>query len=150
MRFDCFSLLSLKCLHCFPISWSPFLQSDFSFLSSFPCMITGIPLANIHINPDKYFHVTKLTVQLSNLTLFQTLSTGEWTPVSIVSNPRLAWLNCQLYTHAVLTHRNLINIELEFGTGECKLSHLDWRSNETLLYSTGNCTQSAGIEHDGR
>ena len=30
------------------------------------------------------------------------------------------------------------------------LLHLEWISNEVLLYSTGNYDQSLGIEHDGR
>ena len=30
----------------------------------------------------------------------------------------------------------------------CKLFHLEWISNEVLLYSTGNCVQYLGIEHD--
>ena len=38
----------------------------------------------------------------------------------------------------------------EFGVGGCKLLHLDWISNEVLLYSTGNYIHSLGIEHDGR
>ena len=36
------------------------------------------------------------------------------------------------------------------GVGRWKLLHLDWISSEILLYSTGNCVQSLGIEHDGR
>ena len=32
----------------------------------------------------------------------------------------------------------------------CKLSHLEWISNEVLLYITGNYIQSLGIDHDGR
>ena len=31
-----------------------------------------------------------------------------------------------------------------------KLLHLDWISKEVLLHSTGNYTQSPGIEQDGR
>ena len=38
----------------------------------------------------------------------------------------------------------------ESGVGRCKLLHLEWISNEVLLYSTGNYIQSLGIEHDGR
>ena len=38
----------------------------------------------------------------------------------------------------------------EFGIGRCKLLHLEWISNEVLLYSTVNSIQSLGIEHDGR
>ena len=38
----------------------------------------------------------------------------------------------------------------EFGASTCKLLHLEWISNELLLYSTGNYTQSLGIDHDGR
>lgn len=28
--------------------------------------------------------------------------------------------------------------------------HLEWISDEVLLYSTGSCIQSLGIDHDGR
>ena len=38
----------------------------------------------------------------------------------------------------------------EFGIGRCKLLYLEWISNEFLLYSSGNYTQSLGINHDGR
>ena len=39
----------------------------------------------------------------------------------------------------------------EFGVGRCKLLlHLEWISNEVLLYSTGNYVQSLGLDHDGR
>ena len=38
----------------------------------------------------------------------------------------------------------------EFGVGRWKLLRLEWKSNEVLLYSTGNYIQSLGIEHDGR
>ena len=36
------------------------------------------------------------------------------------------------------------------GLGRCKLLHLEQISNGVLLYSTGNCVQSLGLEHDGR
>ena len=29
-------------------------------------------------------------------------------------------------------------MDLESGVGRCKLLHLEWISNEVLLYSTGN------------
>ena len=38
----------------------------------------------------------------------------------------------------------------DLGVGRCKLLHLEWISNEVLLYSTGNYIQSLGIDHDGR
>ena len=38
----------------------------------------------------------------------------------------------------------------EFGVGRCKLIHLEWISNEALLYSAGNYIQSFGIENDER
>ena len=38
----------------------------------------------------------------------------------------------------------------KFGVSRCKLLHLEWISNEILLQSTGNSTQSLGIEYDGR
>lgn len=37
-----------------------------------------------------------------------------------------------------------------FVAGRCKVSHLEWISNEVHLYSTGNQSQSFGIEHYGR
>ena len=41
-------------------------------------------------------------------------------------------------------------MDREFGGDRCKLLHLEWISNEVLLYSTGNYIHSLGIEHDGR
>ena len=38
----------------------------------------------------------------------------------------------------------------EFGINRCKLLHLKWISNEMLLYSTGNYSQSLVIEQDRR
>ena len=38
----------------------------------------------------------------------------------------------------------------EFAVGRCKLLHLEQISNEGLLYSTGNCIQALGIQHNGR
>ena len=38
----------------------------------------------------------------------------------------------------------------EFGVGRCKLLHLDWISNEVLLYSTESHVQSLSVEHNGR
>ena len=35
----------------------------------------------------------------------------------------------------------------EFGIGRCKLLHLEWISNEVLLYSMGNYIQSLRVEH---
>ena len=39
---------------------------------------------------------------------------------------------------------------LEFGISRGKLLHLEWISNEVLLHSIGNYTQSLGISQDGR
>ena len=38
----------------------------------------------------------------------------------------------------------------EFGVSRCKLLHLEWISNEVLLYSSGYYIQSLRIEHDRR
>ena len=38
----------------------------------------------------------------------------------------------------------------EFGVSRGKLLHLEWISNEVLLYSTGIYIQPLVIEHDGR
>ena len=41
-------------------------------------------------------------------------------------------------------------MDWELGVNRCKLLLLEWRSNEILLYSTGNYIQSLVMEHDGR
>ena len=41
-------------------------------------------------------------------------------------------------------------MDWEFGVRRCKLFHLEWMSNEVLLYGTGNYIQSHVLEHDGR
>ena len=38
----------------------------------------------------------------------------------------------------------------QFMVGRWKLLHLEWISNEVLLYSTGNYIQTLGIDRDGR
>ena len=40
-------------------------------------------------------------------------------------------------------------MDWESGVSICKLLHLEWISNEVLLYSTGNYIQSLGIDQDG-
>ena len=41
-------------------------------------------------------------------------------------------------------------MDWEFGVSRCKLLHLEWISNEVLLYSKGKYIHSLGIEHDRR
>ena len=41
-------------------------------------------------------------------------------------------------------------MDWEFGVSRYKLLYLEGISNEVLLYSTGNYSQSLGIDHDGR
>ena len=41
-------------------------------------------------------------------------------------------------------------MDREFGVSRCKLLRLEWISSEVLWYSTGNYTQSFGIDHVGR
>ena len=41
-------------------------------------------------------------------------------------------------------------MDWELGVSSCKLLYLEWISNEVLLYSNGNQTQSLVIERDGR
>ena len=43
-----------------------------------------------------------------------------------------------------------IVMDWEFGVSSFKLLHLEWISNEVLLYNTGNCIQSLGTDYDGR
>ena len=40
-------------------------------------------------------------------------------------------------------------MDWEFGVSKCKLLHLEWISNDILLYNTGNYIQSFVMEHDG-
>ena len=39
-------------------------------------------------------------------------------------------------------------IDWEFGVSRCKLLHLEWISNEVLLFSTGSYIQSLEIDHN--
>ena len=41
-------------------------------------------------------------------------------------------------------------IDWDFGVSSFKLLHLEWTSNEVLLYGAGSCIQSLVIEHDSR
>ena len=41
-------------------------------------------------------------------------------------------------------------VDGQFGVGRCKPSHLEWINSGALLYSTGTCAQSFGLEQDGR
>ena len=41
-------------------------------------------------------------------------------------------------------------MDWEFGVNRYKLLHLEWISNEVLLYSIGNYIQSLVMECDGR
>ena len=41
-------------------------------------------------------------------------------------------------------------LELNRMKSRCKPLHLEWMSNEVLLYSTGNYIQSPVTEHDGK
>ena len=41
-------------------------------------------------------------------------------------------------------------MDWEFGISRCKLLHLEWINQKVLLYNTGNCIQSPGINHDGK
>ena len=40
-------------------------------------------------------------------------------------------------------------MDWEFGVSRCKVLHLEWRSNEILLYSTGKYILSLVMEDDG-
>ena len=39
-------------------------------------------------------------------------------------------------------------MDREFEVSRCKVLHLEWISNEVLLYSTGNHIKSLGVDHD--
>ena len=43
-----------------------------------------------------------------------------------------------------------VGMDWEFGINSYELSHLEWISNEVLLYSTGNYSQSFTIENNMR
>ena len=40
-------------------------------------------------------------------------------------------------------------MDCEFGVSRCKLLHLEWRSNDILMYK-GNYIQSSWINHNGK
>ena len=40
-------------------------------------------------------------------------------------------------------------VDWQFGVGRYKLLHLEW-INKVLLFNTGNCIQSPGINHNGK
>ena len=40
-------------------------------------------------------------------------------------------------------------MDWEVRVNKCKLLHLDWISNEILLYSIGNYIRALVMEHDG-
>ena len=46
--------------------------------------------------------------------------------------------------------RGGIGMDRELGISRCKLLHLEWISNEILLYSTKNYIQSLGTYYDER
>ena len=41
-------------------------------------------------------------------------------------------------------------MDWESGVSRCKLLHLEWISDEILLYSPGNYIQSSVVEREGR
>ena len=41
-------------------------------------------------------------------------------------------------------------MDREFGVSRCKFLHLEWISNEVLLYSSGNYIRGLEMDHDGR
>ena len=67
-----------------------------------------------------------------------------------------------LYTKQKQTHRHEeqtygcqwggggSRMDLVFGVCRCKLLHLEWISNEVLLYNTGNYILSPVIDYDGK
>ena len=52
-------------------------------------------------------------------------------------------------TFTIIIRKNLSGREREFGVSRYKLLHLEWISNEILLYSPRNNIWSLVIEHDG-
>ena len=40
-------------------------------------------------------------------------------------------------------------MDWEFGVSRCRLLHLEQMGDGFLLYSTGTCVHSLGLEHDG-
>ena len=54
------------------------------------------------------------------------------------------------YTKVLQNVYTIIAKKQWMGLVDGKLLHLEWISNEVLLYSTGNYIQSPGIGHDGK
>ena len=52
-------------------------------------------------------------------------------------------------THSCQGGGGRSEMDWEFGVSRGKLLHLEWVSNEFLVYSTGNYIQSLVMEHDG-
>ena len=73
------------------------------------------------------------------------LPSGNHMPSQIGNKSEKDWVMSLIYKW------NLQNrMDWEFGVSRCKLLHLEWISNEILLYSTGNYIQSLVMEHDRR
>ena len=58
---------------------------------------------------------------------------------------------CQFLLYSIVTKGELgeSGMDREFGVGRGKLLHLEWISNEVLMYSTGNYIQSLETDYDG-
>ena len=59
-------------------------------------------------------------------------------------------MDIQDSTVVFVEERGRSEMDRESGVGRCKLLHLEWISNEVLLYGTGNYIQTLGMGHDGR
>ena len=70
----------------------------------------------------------------------------------------MVWMNLSIEQKQIHRHREQTcvcqaggsGMDWESGVSRCKLLHLEWVSNEVLLYSTGKYIQSCVTEHDRR
>ena len=73
-----------------------------------------------------------------------------WYHLYVESKMWHKWTCLQKRNRLVVAGVGGSGMDWEVGVSRCKLFHLEWISNEVLLYCTGNYIQSPRIEHDGR
>ena len=96
---------------------------------------------------DKY-HIkwSKPEKKKTNITYVDSKIRHKWTYLQ--SRNRLTDIQARLVV--AKGEVGVCGMDWGFGVSTCKLLHLEWISNEVLLYSTGNYIQSLGTDHDGR
>ena len=64
--------------------------------------------------------------------------------------PKEQWIMFQSKAQRLQGHKECAVVWTGIlGLADVNCQHLEWMGNGVLLYSTGNCVQCLGIEHDG-